>query len=170
MIRGFITNLRAYNEGRLQGKWIDFPIMEDEMEDVLEEIGINEDYEEYFFTDWETDREVDCYKEFGECPNINEVNEISDELESIDRYHQLDWLLAYIECTEANLSEAIRDYEDRSVFYWSMDSDEITENYLIDSGMSDTIYALISRHIDADDFVESELCLYNSSYGYIDCF
>lgn len=170
MLKGFITNLRAYNEGKLQGKWIDFPIMEDEMEDVLEEIGINEDYEEYFFTDWETDWEIEPYKEWGEYPNIDEVNDITDELYDIENDNELEWLYAYMECTEASIREAIDDYQDRSIFYYSMDSSTITEEYFSSMGVNDYTIGQIVRYIDSEDFVESELCLYKSSYGFIECF
>ena len=34
-MRGFITNLGKYNEGYLIGKWIDFPISEEELKEVL---------------------------------------------------------------------------------------------------------------------------------------
>lgn len=38
MLNGYITNLGKYNEGELVGKWIEFPITEAELEEVLEEI------------------------------------------------------------------------------------------------------------------------------------
>ena len=88
-INGFITNLGKYNEGVLIGEWISFPISEDELSEVYERIGINLDepingvwYEETFFTDW--DNEIDF--NFGEYPDIDEVNEIADWLESLDRW------------------------------------------------------------------------------------
>ena len=53
MLKAYITNLGKYNEGELIGKWIDFPISKEELQEVFEEIGINERYEEFFFTDYE---------------------------------------------------------------------------------------------------------------------
>ena len=47
-IKGYITNLGKYNEGVLLGEWITFPIDENELEEVFERIGINEEYEETF--------------------------------------------------------------------------------------------------------------------------
>ena len=67
-IRGYITNLGKYNEGQLVGEWIDFPIAENELKDTLQRIGINEQYEEYFFTDW--DSELDLYPILGESPML----------------------------------------------------------------------------------------------------
>jgi len=89
-IKGFITNLGKYNEGKLIGKWITFPIDEDELNDVLKEIGCayededgnmqNPEYEEYFFTDWECDVDLDL----GEYINIENVNELAESINDID--------------------------------------------------------------------------------------
>ena len=79
-ISAFITNLGKYNEGELVGKWIDLPIDEEELKEVLKEIGINENYEEYFFTDY-----AGCYKlNLSEYENIEHLNEIAEKLEDWD--------------------------------------------------------------------------------------
>jgi hypothetical protein len=86
-IKGFITNLGKYNEGALVGKWITFPIDEDELNEVLKEIGccyydeegeyINTGYEEFFFTDWDGG-----YTGFVEYVSIDRMNEIAESLEA----------------------------------------------------------------------------------------
>lgn len=108
MIKGFITNLGKYNEGYLVGEWIEFPITEDELEAVFERIGINDEYEEYFFTDWECDFDAG----FGEYESINSVNELAEELENVD----LEVVSAILEATGYGLREAI-DSVDRAIFY-----------------------------------------------------
>lgn len=90
MIKGFITNLGKYNEGELIGEWIEFPIDEDELEAVFERIGINDEYEEYFFTDWE----CELFLGLGEYENINELNELVEVFEGSD----LEILKAITEC------------------------------------------------------------------------
>ena len=55
LLKVFVTNLGKYNEGELIGEWVSLPIDESELEEVLERIGINEQYEEYFITDFETE-------------------------------------------------------------------------------------------------------------------
>lgn len=55
MLKIFLTNLGKYNEGELVGEWISLPVSEEELEAVKERIGINEQYEEWFITDYETD-------------------------------------------------------------------------------------------------------------------
>lgn len=89
-IKGYITNLGKYNEGELVGKWVTFPIDEDELQEVLKSIGvcyydedgeyINTGYEEIFFTDWETDFSND----FGEYESIERINDIAEALEDWD--------------------------------------------------------------------------------------
>lgn len=89
-IKGYITNLGKYNEGCLLGKWVTFPIDEDELQKVLKEIGccyydendeyINTGYEEFFFTDWETDFDND----FGEYETVKRINEIAETLADWD--------------------------------------------------------------------------------------
>ena len=83
-LRGFITNLGLYNAGELRGEWIEFPIDEDELKEVLDRIGIDEENEEYFFTDYECD--LDCFdaSSLDEYKNIEDLNEIGEKLEKID--------------------------------------------------------------------------------------
>lgn len=86
-IKGFITNLGKYNEGELIGKWIEFPIDEDDLNEVFKEIGLNHydddmndvdtGYEEYFFTDWECDFEHNL----GEYEDIDSANELAERLQ-----------------------------------------------------------------------------------------
>lgn len=80
-LKGYITNLADYNAGRLNGEWIEFPIDEDELEEVLERIGCA-DGTEYFFTDWESD--ILSPSDLGEYITPEEVNDIYDALEDWD--------------------------------------------------------------------------------------
>lgn len=81
-MKGFITNLGKYNEGELVGKWIDFPIDEDDFQYELESIGVKENtmYEEWFITDYDCSL-FDMYDAFGEYPSIGDINEVAEALE-----------------------------------------------------------------------------------------
>lgn len=81
-MKAYITNLGKYNEGCLVGKWIDFPIDEDDFESELESIGVKENtmYEEWFITDYDCSL-FDMYDAFGEYPNIDDINEVAEALE-----------------------------------------------------------------------------------------
>ena len=112
-IEGFITNLGKYNEGELIGKWIEFPASDDELQQVLKEIGCcytdengrrhNIMYEEFFFTDWNNDISFD----FGEYPSISEVNDIAERVEALAAY-ELDVLKVILKEHTSDVDEALR--------------------------------------------------------------
>lgn len=82
-LRGFITNLNAYNIGELLGEWIEFPLDEEELVDVLEKIGINEENEEFFFTDYECDLSCFDASSLDEYETIEDLNDIAEKLDEI---------------------------------------------------------------------------------------
>ena len=75
----FLTNLGKYNESELIGEWVELPVSQEELKKVFERIGINEEYEEYFITDYE----CDLY-EVGEYENIDTLNEIAERIKELD--------------------------------------------------------------------------------------
>jgi antirestriction protein len=123
MLRGYITNLGKYNEGHLIGEWIEFPISEEELEAVYERIGINEEYEEIFFTDWECDFDTGL----GEYENIDDINELAEALEAADE----DLIEAYIEATGDSLREAL-DHAEEAIFYPGYTLEEVAEEIVTD--------------------------------------
>lgn len=66
-----------------------FPCDEDDFQDSLEKIGIGKDrgdgsvYEEYFFSDWDTDYDWVDLSNLGEYEDFDDVNEYAEALESI---------------------------------------------------------------------------------------
>lgn len=126
MIRGFITNLAKYLDCELVGQWIDFPIDEDELAEVLEEIGINEEHEEFFFTNWETDY-PEITKSLGQFESIEDVN---DWAEGID-FYDASFIAAIIEATGCDLQEAL-DNADNVTFYEGYTLEEVAENIVED--------------------------------------
>ena len=89
VLRGALTNLGKYNEGKLDFVWVSFPCDEDDFQDSLEKIGIGEDrgdgsvYEEYFFSDWDTDYDWVDLSNLGEYEDFDDVNEYAESLENI---------------------------------------------------------------------------------------
>ena len=68
MINVYITNLGKYNEGDLIGKWLELPATDEEIENVIKEIGIDGVlYEEYFFTDWEVIDGIEISERRNSC-------------------------------------------------------------------------------------------------------
>lgn len=74
----FLTNLGKYNECELIGEWVELPVSQEELKKVFERIGINEEYEEYFITDYE----CDLY-EVGEYENIDKLNDIAERIKEL---------------------------------------------------------------------------------------
>lgn len=79
MMNIYLTNLGKYNEGELIGEWVKLPVSDEELQKVFERIGINEEYEEYFITDYECD-----FYEIGEYESINTLNEIAEKIDNLD--------------------------------------------------------------------------------------
>ena len=76
----FITNLGRYNEGYLVGKWVKLPVDDETLDKVLEEIGINEQYEEYFITDYENEI-VGIGDVISEYSSVVALNKLAQRLE-----------------------------------------------------------------------------------------
>lgn len=101
MIKLALTNLGQYNEGVLNYTWIELPIEEKDFEKALQKIGIGDEdewgipYEEYFFSDWETDIKG-VSKLIGEYSNVDTLNEMAEKIESLSE-EELLALQAYLE-------------------------------------------------------------------------
>lgn len=96
-IKGFITNLGKYNEGELIGEWISFPITKKELKKVLDEIGINEYYEEYFMTDYDGNYPSSVYDLLGEYTSIKTLNKIALALEKVCQAGVQEQFIAFLE-------------------------------------------------------------------------
>ena len=107
-LTGYITNLGKYVEGYLIGKYISFPITESELAKALEEIGINDTYEEWFFTDYDGEYPTQVYDMLGEYTSIKELNKIMQKAVDEDN---LKLLLCEIEKTKKQLESYKNDLE-----------------------------------------------------------
>lgn len=74
-MRIYIANLAKYNEGELVGAWFTPPV---DFDEVKEQIGLNDDYEEYAIHDYELPFEIDEYTSIEE---INRLCGLAEELE-----------------------------------------------------------------------------------------
>lgn len=155
MLRGYITNLGAYNAGMLIGEWIDFPISDEELKDVLLRIGVYEtddekdslaktfsdEYlsEEYFITDYDYDSELPFSpsKFFGEYSSIDSINELADYIDGLTK-NDLSLIQAYFEAfNEPNdVEEFINICENINRFYLiNAFDDEELGHYFVDEGL-----------------------------------
>ena len=81
-IKIFLTNLGRYNQGILMGEWVKLPVPADKLDEVLERIGIDGEYEEYFITDYEASFANLNLSEYTSIEALNEFAERLDEMES----------------------------------------------------------------------------------------
>ena len=97
----FLTNLGRYVEGCLVGEWVKLPVAEDQLEAVLRRIGINERYQEFFISDYES-LFPNLY--ISEYASISELNEFAERVEELADY-DYDKLAAVLE-SESSMSIA----------------------------------------------------------------
>lgn len=127
MFRVFLTNLGKYNEGELIGEWVDLPISDNELEEVLERIGCDSpEYEEYFITDYENDYGIDVH----EYANITYVMDMAEQLEDLDDYQTLIFC-AYIE-NGKDFDYAISHVDDAVIYYDFLDMTDVAYQVIDD--------------------------------------
>lgn len=166
MLKAFITNLGMYNEGTLCGKWIELPIEEEDLNEVLDEIKIcheNEEgeevkyydsvgnpYEEYFFTDFETD--IDGLK-ISEHISFEDLNEMTEEIDYLDENEQevLSGLLKYGEYSYNDAITTINN-ESYAVFYDCFDMSEVAEQVVEQCGCLDEIPEHLRGYFDYEAY------------------
>ena len=128
----YLTNLGKYNEGYLVGKWVKLPVSEDKLCAVLDEIGINEQYEEYFISDYET---LLSDLHISEYSSIQELNELAEQLEGLAD-HEYEKLAAILECESSmSIAEVLEtiDELDNYDLLEDVDSDAGLAEYYIDN-------------------------------------
>lgn len=139
----FITNLGKYNEGYLIGEWVDLPTSEEYLNEVFERIGINEEYEEYFITDYESDFGI----KIGEYENIRELNEKLEDLdeedaEKVGAMLESGWF--------RDLDEVIEEL-DNYTFYEDITAEEYEENLINDCyDVDNLVKGWLSNYITID--------------------
>ena len=109
-IRIFLTNLGKYNEGELVGEWVDLPVSD--LSAVLKRIGINDRYEEFFITDYDTNIPKLNISEYA---NIDELNELASNITDMDE-QQILIMSAYLDAGYS-IEEAVDKCDDGTVYY-----------------------------------------------------
>ena len=149
MLNIFITNLGKYNEGNLIGEWVTLPTTERELEAVYERIGINEEYEEMFITDYETDIEG---LEVGEYDNIDELNELAEELENLDEAEQKAIQAMLLDGYEfEDALEKVTD-GDFNIYHNCKDMTDIAYEVVEECGYLENVPENVTRYFDYEAF------------------
>lgn len=144
----YLTNLGKYNEGELIGEWVELPVSQEELQEVFKRIGINEEYEEYFITDYECD-----FYEVGEYENIDTLNEIAERLDELDESESKIVKAMMSECGYT-LDEAIEKVNNGDYMIYS-DCENMTDvayQVVENCGYLDNVPETVSRYFDYESF------------------
>ena len=167
----FLTNLGKYTEGYLIGKWVKLPVSEEVLDKVLEEIGINEYYEEYFITDYENDIVGlgDVISEYSSVVALNDLAQRLEEL-SADDERKLGAVLEYEACTSVEEVLALLDKLDEFELVIGVSDDETLGYYYAEELCSIEIPEHLKNYMDYEAYgrdirLESS-CLY-TSFGFL---
>ena len=120
-MKAYVTNLTKYVEGQLIGKWVKFPIDEDDFMEELESIEVDEE-SEWFITNYDSEK-GEPYEALGEYPSIDDLNEFA-ELEEDEEFNALMEVVSYQEAKEIYENESYTYYAGMTlsdVAYWIID-------------------------------------------------
>ena len=165
----FLTNLGKYNEGYLVGMWVKLPVPQDKLDEVLVQIGINEEYEECFITDFETSF-VGMRDVISEYSSIVALNKLSEKIEGLseDEQEKLD---AVLECEGCrSVSDVLELIEELDSFdlLSDVDDDEALGCYYADECCCIDIPDHIKSYFDYEAYgrdIRLESCCTYTSYG-----
>lgn len=149
----FVANLRKYSEGDLVGEWVGFPAEKEELDAVLERIGINEDYEEYFITEYDWKGKA-CFEEyFGEYEHMSDLNLLGALLEKYGLEEKTEGYLAYqSDISKAQLFNTLAQQD--SISYHTYDFDGV-EHLKVQDRISEELYGYT---IAAENGTYKKLC------------
>ena len=153
-VRIFLTNLAQYNSGDLVGKWVDLPLLEEDLEQEIK--NVLGDDEEYFITDYEAPFRIEEYE------NLKELNEFAEEFSKLSEHDQ--HKVAYlIESIGYSNNDSLLHYED-VILYKNMRLEEVAEE-LVEEGIFGNIadnikcyldYERIAQDLSVDGYHETE--------------
>lgn len=169
-LTAFIINLDKFLEDDVVGEWIEFPIDEYDLEEVLERIGIDGNrYKRYFFTDYDLDMDQDLNIPEGE--DIDTLNELAEILDNLDS-HQEDLVNAIIEEYGHNFDyvlELLRNIDDQELI--DVDNEKDLGHYIIDNrygGVDQLDRDTLERFFDYEGYGAYVANDYGkTSYGYL---
>ena len=142
----YLTNLGKYNEGYLIGEWVELQITDEELDAVLERIGINEQYEEYFITDYESDYGLTA----NEYSSISTLNELAEQVADLDEYDRD--ILTALMSEGYTLADALCKVDDVMVYYDCHDMTDVAYAYIEETGLLDSVPENIARYFDYEAF------------------
>lgn len=149
MIKVFLTNLGKYNEGELLGEWLELPATKQEIDETMAKIGINEEYEEYFITDYETDIKG---VEVGEYSNIDELNELAGQLDELEEDEQKVIQAMLLDGYTFNEALEKASNGDYAIYYDCDDMVDVAYQIVEECGYLNNVPEAIARYFDYKAF------------------
>jgi uncharacterized FlaG/YvyC family protein len=151
MLKIYITDLAAYNQGFLIGKFCSLPMDSDELKekitDILKEgakVCGDREHEEFFITDYEFEgTKLFDVKEYSD---IEELNSKCEQLEDLseDDQKKFSYLMDYV---GFSFDDALERYEDVSI-YEDTTLEQIAEDFIYETINMDDIPDIIKNNID----------------------
>lgn len=166
----YLTNLGRYVEGCLMGEWVKLPVPEDKLETILDHIGINDQYEEFFISDYESAFPNLTISEYASIQDLNELAEKIEELADFD-YDKLGAVLeSESSMTVAEILAIIDDLDSFDFIPDVTDDTSLGEYYAEVGCIFHGVPEHIQRYFDFESYgrdirLESNLCY--TSYGTI---
>src|SRR5574344_248713 len=149
--KAYITNLGLYNEGSLVGKWVSFPVDDNDWEKIKSDIQIDATHEEYFMTDYEG---VFADMELGEYESIETLNHIAEALADKDDEEIARIIYVYKDNGSKDIDKAIKESEDATYISPAANCDYDTDENLAYSYIAD-VYGELSADVVSRDFLET---------------
>lgn len=146
-IKGFITNMGKYAEGEIVGKWITFPIEEEELKKVLKEIEIGGRYEEYFFTDYENN-----IFDFSESTSVARINETVNRYKDLCIDHDEEIVNAMCNYYWNDLDYVEYKIDNIYVYNNVDDMEEVAEQFVEETCLLENIPSEIAQYFDYEKY------------------
>jgi len=170
MLKIYLTDLQAYNEGHLVGKWLELPLSNFELSQAISEvltegetIAGTDNHEEYFITDYEWDNLEFC--QIDEYENIFELNTNMELISGLDKdkLKSVSFLLS--EGITRDIKDAIERSED-VIIHEHQNLENIAYELLEECYGVDKLAPIIANNIDYTSVAQD--LKYGGNYWEID--
>ena len=155
MLNVYLTDLQAYNEGHLVGRFIDLPISENKLAQAISEvlregetICGSSNHEEYFLTDWGWG-DVEFFS-VGEYENIYDLNKKLQAIEEVESYKHKAIAFLLSEGLANDLDDAIYKAED-VIVHENQSMEDLAYDLLQECYGVDTLPSIISNNINYEN-------------------
>jgi len=152
MLKVYLTDLSAYNNGYLIGKWINLPLSEETLHMAINEVLCegetavgDKDHEEWFITDYEWDDLEFC--EVGEYENIFELNANMELLSGLDNDKLKSVAFLLNEGITVDISDAIQRSEDVTI-HNNQDMEDVAYELLDECYGVHSLPSIVANNID----------------------